>query len=264
MHEEEAVGDADDRAGEAGLDINTVRLLALLDVIEPADGACGFRDLIAAREVARLGGEGVLLADILASLHVLWLRDHSEAGPHLARVKLTRSEVGGLVMKLGAAAADLDGRLRLPMGEGEEPRIDDLFAAAETAEKEGDLDRAEVLYRRCLDIDRSDPTIPSISPTCCATRPKPRRRGFISSARSPSMRIIPRLGTTSPISGMRAVTRRALGRRWKARSPPIPGMPMQCSISPRRTCGAALMAMRCDVSNATSRSIWAASGARAP
>ena len=137
-----------------------------------------------------------MLADILASLHVLWLRDHSAAGPHLARVKLSRSEVGGLVMKLGAAAADLDGQLRLSMGEGEEPRIDDLFAAAETAEEEGDLDRAEVLYRRCIDIDRSDPTIPS--------------------------------------------------------------------ISPRRTCGAALMAMRCDVSNATSRSIWAASGARAP
>ncbi len=149
----------DTLAAQAGLHEDTARLLALFDVIEPVDQVCGFRDLVAAREVARLVDEGVSISDILASLYVLRLRDQRAAGPHLAQVRLTRSEVGGLVMKLGTADAELDGQLRLPMAEGDGPRVDDLFAAAETAVEDGDLDRAEALYRRCLDIDHSDSTI---------------------------------------------------------------------------------------------------------
>ena len=42
-------------------------LLVLYDIIQPCGGECGFRDLIGAREVARLLGEGLDLADIVRS-----------------------------------------------------------------------------------------------------------------------------------------------------------------------------------------------------
>ena len=54
-------------ADKAGLDPEVVRLLVLFDLIEPCDGQCSFRDLVSAREVARLLGEGLDLRAILAT-----------------------------------------------------------------------------------------------------------------------------------------------------------------------------------------------------
>ena len=54
-------------ADKAGLDPEVVRLLVLFDLIEPCDGQCSFRDLVSAREVARLLREGLDLPAILAT-----------------------------------------------------------------------------------------------------------------------------------------------------------------------------------------------------
>jgi len=51
--------------GKTGLDVETLRLLILFDIIRPRNNQCAFRDLVAAREVARLLGEGISLGDVI-------------------------------------------------------------------------------------------------------------------------------------------------------------------------------------------------------
>ncbi|MGH6886513.1 MAG: hypothetical protein ACREGK_10620, partial [Geminicoccales bacterium] len=91
----------------AGLDPASVRVLMLYDVIQPYDGACSFRDLIAAREVARLLGEGLALAEIVRSADRL-ARAGEGADHPLARLKLVRDERGRLARRVGDAYAELD------------------------------------------------------------------------------------------------------------------------------------------------------------
>jgi tetratricopeptide (TPR) repeat protein len=144
----------------AGLDLALVRILMLYDVIQPCDGACSFRDLIAAREVARLLGEGLGLAEIVRSAERL-ARAGQGAGDHpLARLKLVRDERGRLARRIGAAYAELDGQIRLSLPRADNPSIDEVFDAAEEAEETGDLVTAATLYRRCVSMDPQDPIAP--------------------------------------------------------------------------------------------------------
>ena len=144
-------------ADQAGLDRETIRLLALFDVVTVVDGHIGFRDLVAAKEVARVLAEGTALAEIITGAETLRGRG---AGPRLAEVRLTRSGGGVIGLDVGGAIADLDGQMRLSLAEGGNPTLDDLYEAAETAEAEGDWVAAVAIYRRCLDLDRRDPTTP--------------------------------------------------------------------------------------------------------
>ena len=134
----------------AGLDDSSVRILALFDVIEPVEGLCGFHDLAAAKEVARLCAEGIALAEVVAGAVALG------PGTLLSDVKLARSPSGAVVMRIGDSYADLDGQLRLPMPDAGNPSADELFEAAEIAEDEGDWVAAERHYRRALDLDGGD------------------------------------------------------------------------------------------------------------
>ncbi|MFQ5970910.1 MAG: tetratricopeptide repeat protein [Alphaproteobacteria bacterium] len=145
-------------ASRTGLDAATLRLLSLFDVIEPVEGAYGFRDLVAARETARLLTDGATLHQIIASVPTLRHGKRSAESHPLARVKLGRSESGAIVIRVGGGTADLDGQLRLPLGDPGNPTADDHFEAAEEAESEGDWVAAEVLYQRFLDLERSDAT----------------------------------------------------------------------------------------------------------
>jgi tetratricopeptide (TPR) repeat protein len=148
----------DELPDRAGLDGASVRLLALYDVIQPCDGACSFRDLIAAREVARLLGEGLGLADIVRSAERL-SRTGVDDSP-LARLKLARDDRGQLARRVGDAFADLDGQLRLSLPRADNPSVDEVFDAAEEAEEAGDLASAATLYRRCVSMDPQDPIAP--------------------------------------------------------------------------------------------------------
>jgi tetratricopeptide (TPR) repeat protein len=148
----------DELPDRTGLDAASVRVLVLYDVIQPCDGACTFRDLIAAREVARLLGEGVGLTEIVRSTDRL-----SRAGVDdspLARHKLVRDEGGRLARRVGDAYADLDGQLRLSLPHADNPSVDEVFDAAEEAEQAGDLASAAELYRRCVSMDPHDPIAP--------------------------------------------------------------------------------------------------------
>jgi tetratricopeptide (TPR) repeat protein len=129
----------------------------LFDLIEPRDGQCSFRDLVSAREVSRLLGEGLGLTEILATAEELarqgpgW-RDHP-----LTRLKLVGDGSGHLARWIDGSLGELDGQLRLPLPAVDNPSIDELFECAEEAEQTGDLAVAERLYQRCIGLDRNDP-----------------------------------------------------------------------------------------------------------
>ena len=141
-----------------GLDPAVVRVLVLYDIIQPCGGECGFRDLIGAREVARLLGEGLDLADIVRSAEQLGCVGE---GVHpLARLKLVCDQGGRLARRIGDTVAELDGQMRLPLPYADNPSVDEVFDAAEEAEQSGDLASAAALYRRCVSMDAHDPIAP--------------------------------------------------------------------------------------------------------
>jgi tetratricopeptide (TPR) repeat protein len=144
---------------KVGLDQEATRLLLLFDVIQPRGGVLGFRDLVAAREVARLLKEGLPLADIIEGAVQVGGRGAGDDQP-LARLKLVCDERGQLARSIDDRFAELDGQMRLALPNPGNPSADELFEAAEDAEQAGDLANAEILYRRCIGVDKRDPIAP--------------------------------------------------------------------------------------------------------
>jgi tetratricopeptide (TPR) repeat protein len=138
---------------QTGVDPATLRLLGLFDLVMPVEGRYRFRDLVTAREVARLLREGSTLADILSSATLMQSR-----GGDLAGMRLVRLAAGGLGVRVGEGLADLDGQMQLPIAETG-PDLDALFEAAEAAEAAGDLAQAERLYAACAAASPDDPTV---------------------------------------------------------------------------------------------------------
>jgi Flp pilus assembly protein TadD len=139
---------------QTSLDAATVRLLALFDVLSPHDDACRFRDLVAAREIARLLRDGATLGEVLQGATVLTPR----LGDHLAGTRLVRLRPDSLGVRLGDTLAELDGQMLLPLEE-DAGGADQPFEQAEQAEAEGDLAQAERLYARCAQSAPDDPTV---------------------------------------------------------------------------------------------------------
>ncbi len=143
-----------DVARHSGLAPDAVRMLALFDVIDDADGAFEFRDLVAARQVRRLAEGGTALADIIAALVAA---DHQPgAGNLLSHARLTRLADGVLARAVGDYLAEIDGQLRLPLDDGGNPSLDLLFERAAMAEEAERWAEAETHYRRILDIAPRD------------------------------------------------------------------------------------------------------------
>jgi len=150
----------DELASHVQLDPAAVRILTLFDLIRPVEERVGFRDLVTAREVARLLRENVPLADIVLSAVEIDRRAGAPGSHPLARHKLVCDPDGRLAVRSGGGLADLDGQLRLPLPDAGNPTVDSLFEDAEEAEEAGDLASAEALYRRCVMLDRQDPIAP--------------------------------------------------------------------------------------------------------
>ena len=96
--------------------------LMLFDVLEPVDERFAYRDLVAAREAARLLKRGVPFADVLDASLALRRR-----GSHLAEARLTEGPSGELVREIAGQLAELSGQLTMRLDRT--PRsIDDLVA----------------------------------------------------------------------------------------------------------------------------------------
>ena len=150
----------DELPARTGLEPRVVRLLVLFDIIQPCGAECSFRDLIGAREAARLLGEGLALADIVRGTERLGRAGEDSDAHPLARLKLACDDSGRLARRIGDAFAELDGQLRLALPYADNPSVDELFDAADEAEQAGDLATAAMLYRRCVSMDQRDPIAP--------------------------------------------------------------------------------------------------------
>jgi tetratricopeptide (TPR) repeat protein len=138
----------------AGLSPNLVSCLVLFDVLEPVDDGFAYRDLVAAREAARLLKSGVAIGDVLDASIALRRR-----GGHLAEARLTEGPSGELVREVAGQLAELSGQLTMRL-EQKARSIDDLLIDAEQAEIEGDLAAAESLYTTAMRADTVDPVLP--------------------------------------------------------------------------------------------------------
>ena len=138
----------------SGLTSRLLSCLGLFDVIEPEDDRYAYRDLVAAREAGRLLARGIELYRVLEAAVSLRRRGHS-----LAETRLTEGPSGELVRELSGQLAELSGQLTIPLDRAARS-IDELVAAAESAEETGDLATAESLYTTALRADANDPVLP--------------------------------------------------------------------------------------------------------
>jgi tetratricopeptide (TPR) repeat protein len=143
-----------DLARQAGLDFETVRLLALFDIVDGDDGAFGFADLVVARGVRRLLDEGTSLSRIISAAVALQARADGPA--LLAQGRLVQLADGDVALRIGRNLAEGDGQLQLPLDRAGNPSLDELATAAEAAEDEARWRDAEELYRRMLGITPRD------------------------------------------------------------------------------------------------------------
>jgi hypothetical protein len=144
----------EDLARRAGLPLETLGVLRLLDLVEDDGGCFEFRDLVAARGVARLLAAGASFAAIADGATRL-RRGTGDEHP-LARAHLVCAPPGEVVLRFGRYVAEADGQLRLPIGDGGNPALGALLDAAGEADEAGELDLAERLYQRCLRADPGD------------------------------------------------------------------------------------------------------------
>lgn len=138
----------------AGLSSNLVSCLVLFDVLEPVDDGFAYRDLVAAREAARLLKSGVAIGDVLEASIALRRR-----GAHLAEARLTEGPSGALVREIAGQLSELSGQLTMHL-EQKAHSVDDLLFEAEQAEDQGDLATAESLYSTAMRADTVDPVLP--------------------------------------------------------------------------------------------------------
>lgn len=132
-------------------------LLALFDAFDFSSEPFGFRDLVAARQYAKLLKDGI---DCCRLIQVIRTQGRGDDGS-LSDIRLERTSWDDVVARAGGTVTEIDGQHILPL-----PTIhpidqaNDLFETAELAEEQEDWIAAARLYRKCLEIDREDPTIP--------------------------------------------------------------------------------------------------------
>ncbi len=138
----------------SGLDSDTLRLLALFDVIDEQAKGFTFRDVVAARQVRRLMARGAALAEIIGAFISAQRR---VIGDQLfSGARLTLLADGELARAVGDYVAEIDGQLRLPIDDGGNPSLDMLFERAAIAEEDRNWPEAEAIYRRIAAIAPRD------------------------------------------------------------------------------------------------------------
>ena len=145
---------AADIARLSGLDEELLFWLALFDAVEPVDERYGYRDLVAAREAARLLDQGCDFVDVVRAAVAL-----GRLGLGLSQAKLVRTAGGGIARSFDGRLAGLDGQYWLPLGDHPES-VEEVLERALDEEAAEDYPAAERSYRRALRMDRADPVIP--------------------------------------------------------------------------------------------------------
>jgi tetratricopeptide (TPR) repeat protein len=143
-----------DVAALAKLDAGSVRDLTLFDLLDPVDERFSFSDLACAREARRLLSGGISIDEVCSA--GARLRDR---GLRLTEGRLCGTSWGALAVRDAERAGGLDGQLWLDLDEAP-AWADGLFAEAELAEENDELEQAESLYRQAMQADRQDPAIP--------------------------------------------------------------------------------------------------------
>lgn len=142
----------DQLAALSKLPCDLIDEFAMFGLIEPRDGLYAFKDLAAARQLAKLIAAGVKLSAVTRSLAEIrkWLPD---AG--LAKLRLYPETPDELLVQHADGLTDKKGQFMLPI-EPAKMDADALFQQAQAAEEAEDAAEAERLYRLVLKIDPSD------------------------------------------------------------------------------------------------------------
>jgi tetratricopeptide (TPR) repeat protein len=135
---------------QAKLSGNALDLLTLFDAFEECAEPYTFRDVILGRKYGKLIEAGTGWADIARSVH--------RVGQVTSLTALSlHGDEGGVYLKDGDRLSEIDGQGLLPFDdEPDHERADELFAAAEAAEQEGEHLTAAALYTDYLAIVPSD------------------------------------------------------------------------------------------------------------
>ncbi len=133
---------------------DVVEQLSMFGLVEARDRLCGFRDLAAARQVAQLLGSGIGLSVITKSLREIrkWLPD-----ARLSNLRLFPESKDRLLVEQARGHTDSKGQFVLPVEKTNHLDADEAFVQAQSAEEAGDLQAAESLYRRVMNLDPNDP-----------------------------------------------------------------------------------------------------------
>lgn len=144
---------ADSLVRQSGLAADAVRILELFDILGGDDGGFDFQDLVAARQMRRLLSGGASLSAVIGA--VLTARERGVANP-LVRSQFHLAADGALALSVGTYLAELDGQMRLPLGDAGNPSLELLYDEAARAEEEGRWPEAEAIYRRIIAIAPRD------------------------------------------------------------------------------------------------------------
>jgi tetratricopeptide (TPR) repeat protein len=144
----------DELAALSKLPVDVVEQLAMFGLIEVRDGRYGFRDLAAARQAAQLFGSGIGLSVITKSLREIrkWFPQ-----ARLSNLRLYPESKDRLLVGQARGHTDSKGQFVLPVEKTNYLDADEAFAQAQSAEEAGDLESAESLYRRVMNLDPNDP-----------------------------------------------------------------------------------------------------------
>ncbi len=140
-------------ARQSGLAADAVRLLELFDILGGDDDGFDFQDLVAARQARRLLSGGASLAAVISA--VLTARERGVESP-LVRSQFHLSADGALALSVGGYLAELDGQMRLPLGDAGNPSLELLYDEAARAEEEARWPEAEAIYHRIIAIAPRD------------------------------------------------------------------------------------------------------------
>ena len=145
-------------AAQAGLDSATLVQLALFDVIEPNDGWCGFRDVVAAKEAARLIDQGATIAEIVAgNLALQRNTDEQAAEPGAGSLDPVRGRWTGDEGWREAGRTRWSNEVCRFLS-STILRSTNCLMPPKFAEDAGEFEIAERYYRQCVDIEKQDPT----------------------------------------------------------------------------------------------------------